>query len=267
MSLPWFYVIPIWMAFFIILIFLLGCLEVSYRIGLSQARREHDRRGDVVLTAMLVMLGLILAFTYNYTVSRSDKRKAAVVAVANALGTAFARADLLDAAHREKIQLALYHYAQTLIVEDSEFRSNLDETVERILEKQAAIWPAVSEAVKSHESLGPYEMSMIYATNEVLDAFGTRFAAAMDRLPTAIHLVLLFIAGVSLSVAGYSAGRTDSLGRWRMTSLILVLPSVMFTIMDFYRPGSGFVQTSTQGYTLLLEDMERSLITVLPTSG
>jgi hypothetical protein len=43
---------------------------------------------------MLALLGLLLAFTYSFSLSRADMRKQAVINEANAIGTAFLRADL-----------------------------------------------------------------------------------------------------------------------------------------------------------------------------
>jgi hypothetical protein len=265
MSLPWFYTVPIWLDALIILGFLFICLEASYRIGLAKNRQgkggEAERRDSVVLSAMLGMLALILAFTYSFTVSRSDKRKAAVLWEINAIGTAFARADLLDEPHRGNIRSVLLDYTRTLpIGYNGPIRTNeIARTVEVMTQAQALIWPATRKMVADSQPPGPLEISVVQSINDVLDAWNARFQAAMDRLPTAIHLMLLFVVGASLSVAGFSAGRTDSLRRWRASALILVLFGIMITIMDFDRPRSGFVRTGHQGYFLLIAEMEVAL--------
>ena len=265
MDLPLFYVIPIWMVALIIFAVTYGSMEISFRVGLRKRRsgrgREQDSRGDTVLAAMLAMLGLMLAFTYSFTVSRSDIRKEALLAELNALGTAFARADLLEEPHRSHLKGRLLEFARALQIRDRDFRETetIRETLSQVDEAQAAIWPATRAMVEDRGSMGPQEVAMVQAVNEVMDAHTARIQAVFDRLPTAIHLMLLLIAGASLSVAGYSAGRADALRRWRMSALILVISAIMVVIIDFDRPGSGFVRTNLQGFRELVAEMEQDL--------
>ena len=53
---------------------------------------------DVLLTATLTLLGLIIGFTFSMAVSRYDQRKNYEEAEANAIGTEYVRAGLLPAA-------------------------------------------------------------------------------------------------------------------------------------------------------------------------
>lgn len=263
MSLPYFYIIPIWIVALTFFALLYGCLEISYRVGirkLSSGRgRKQDSRGDTVLAAMLAMLGLMLAFTYSFTVARSDNRKAAMLAELNALGTAFARADLLEEPYRSKLKGLLLDFTRAIQIDDEKFRysNEISDALDQMSKAQLPIWPATREMVKANGSMGPQQVSMVHAINEVMDTHTARIQAVFDRLPTAIHLMLLFIACASLSVAGYSAGRADSLRRWRMSALILVISVIMIVIIDFDRPGSGFVTTNLEGFRQLVSEMER----------
>src|SRR5215471_10833476 len=51
-----------------------------------------------ILPAVLTLLGLLVGFSFSMTVSRFDPRKNFEEAEANAIGTAYVRADLLAAA-------------------------------------------------------------------------------------------------------------------------------------------------------------------------
>ena len=95
-------------------------LEFGFRVGLK--RREHWKDADsgggaVVLTSMFAVMGLVLAFTYASGVSRFDARKDAVIKEANALGTAFHRADLVAEPGRSELKMVLLDYARTRIIE------------------------------------------------------------------------------------------------------------------------------------------------------
>lgn len=79
----WLYQQPAWVLGLILLLILLLFMEVGYRVGLRHGHvpkeTEKTLRGDVTLSAMLALLGLMLAFTYAFSLSRADLRKQAVV--------------------------------------------------------------------------------------------------------------------------------------------------------------------------------------------
>lgn len=83
-------------------------------------RHRHDK-GEVEglgtpQAAVLVLLGLVLAFMYAFVSNRAEARKAAVIAEANALGTAHLRADLLDEPFETGRKADLLAYARTRAV-------------------------------------------------------------------------------------------------------------------------------------------------------
>src|SRR3974390_2610588 len=78
-------------------------LLVSARIGaFFREKRErleveegHDL--DFIVTAVLTLLALIIGFSFSMAIERYDQRKNYEEAEANAIGTEFARPDLLPA--------------------------------------------------------------------------------------------------------------------------------------------------------------------------
>src|SRR5499425_255066 len=78
----------------------LVALWLSFLVGTVLRKRRSDmgeeERGDysVLLSAMLTLLGLIVAFTFSMAGTRYDQRKNLEEAEANAIGTEFVRADL-----------------------------------------------------------------------------------------------------------------------------------------------------------------------------
>src|SRR3989304_2844236 len=89
------YQMPTWVIGLLFVVVLLGALEAGYRIGRWRERTISEPLGkgevDLVLPSMYALLGLMLAFTYTFTLSRADLRKQAVIDEANAIGTAFLR--------------------------------------------------------------------------------------------------------------------------------------------------------------------------------
>ncbi|QQL44184.1 hypothetical protein [Sulfuriroseicoccus oceanibius] len=265
MQIPVIYEIPIVASGLLIVVILLGCAELSYRVGKWQYKRgkgsAQDSRGDSILSAMIGMLALVLAFTYSYTVTRADNRKHAVISQTNALGTAFDRAGLIDEPYRTRLRQQLLDYTAALEIraESMNTREKRAAKFEEISALEAKLWPTVEEFIAQSDSPGPLKVAVATSINDVLDSMNLRLHAGLDRLPTAILCMLLFIAAAALSVAGFSAGRANNLRRWRMTALILSIAAIMQTITDFDRPGSGFIRTNQSSFPRLEAEMRARL--------
>jgi len=71
----WQYQLPLWVVIFGFLIVLLVPMEVGIRLGMRHKSIPHvedEAHSDVAITAMLALLGLMLAFTYSFSMNRSD---------------------------------------------------------------------------------------------------------------------------------------------------------------------------------------------------
>ena len=166
--------------------------------------------------------------------SRFDSRKQAVLGEANALGTAFLRAGLAPEPSRSQLRKILRDYAQTrdVTIQKMESKDVMREIVKRSLETQSLLWPATENLVRSAKAPGPVEVAIIQSINEVIDVHGKRLAAASDRLPAVVLVLLVFIAGTAMFIIGFHAGRQGSLNRWRLALLSLVLAAVITVITD-----------------------------------
>src|SRR4051812_32759387 len=84
--------------------------------GWVAARRDpaaNEVREDfnVIQAATLTLLGLIIGFTFSMALNRYDQRKNLEEEEANAIGTAYLRADLLPTADAAKLRALLKQYA------------------------------------------------------------------------------------------------------------------------------------------------------------
>ena len=70
---------------------------------------------ETIITALYALLCFILAFTYNMSESRFEKRKTHIVEEANAIGTALLRCDLYEDSTRSVLRKDFYHYVQARI--------------------------------------------------------------------------------------------------------------------------------------------------------
>ncbi len=272
------YQISLWIVAFLFLLVLLIPMELGFRLGVRR-RRLHPKpdrevRSDVTLTAMLALLGLVLAFTYSFSMSRADLRKKALIAEVNALGTAFLRADLLDEPGRTDVRQRLYEYTKSRDVQPGAITTleEVQAVVERSKEIQSRIWPAVKAALRQQGDTDqqgdagqgggmtdPEKALLIASINDVLDSHTSRMAVFYDRLPTAVLLLLLLIAGISMGVAAYNSSLNGHQPRLRTTAFAFILASTMYIILDYDMMMRGFIQIDQSPLVELIDEMETGL--------
>ena len=257
------YNFPLWVPGIIFVILLAIALESGFRVGLKRRESWKDADsggGAVVLTSMFALMGLVIAFTYASGVSRYDARKDAVSNEANALGTAFLRADLVAEPGRTELKTILLEYARTRYIPPNSIRTNEARTavLQKTLQVQEKIWPATRRVV-AQGTPGPIESSLVAAINAVLDAHTIRLVAVFDKLPRVVMWMLVLICAASLGVAGYNAGIQGRMSRWRMTAFALVLSGLMIVILDFDRPNDGLVTVSQYSINSVIAHMEADL--------
>lgn len=264
-ELSFLYDIPLWLVVITFLIVLLLTLELGHQIGLKQ--REHwvekeTAGGKVVLTAMLGLLGLILSFTYLASVQRYEVRKHTAILEANSLATAFLRADLVAEPYSADLKKALLSYARTRVLTDNQKTKitpgQRNEYLQKSLNEQAQLWP-LTEKIIENSKPGPIEAALVTSINQVLDIHTTRLAAALDKLPTTVTLMMLFIAAAALGVAGFNAGIFGKMSRGRMTAFALVLTLIMFVIQDYDRPLEGMIKVPHDSLNFVILEMEAEL--------
>src|SRR5262245_7958565 len=86
-----------WIVFALLLVFLLGLSEFSWRIGLSAGSKKSgtDKDSGTVRSAVLALLGLLLGFSFALAGTRHEARRELLVEEANSIVTTGRRAQLL----------------------------------------------------------------------------------------------------------------------------------------------------------------------------
>jgi len=260
-ALLWSY--PIWVAGMVFFLTLFICLEVGYFCGRKRShiwRNAEAGGGSLVLSSMLALLGLLLAFTYSSGVNRHDARKQAVIAEANAIGTAFLRADLVAAPASQELQHMLLEYGQSRIVQDGRAVSEqiLRQRIQQALVLHKQMWQLTLHITEQGPK-GPLDALLVSAINSVIDYHEVRAAAILDRLPIALFVMLIMVGSACLVVAGFNAGLTGRVSRTRMYALVLVLAGVMLGILDYDRGRVGFIRVSQHALVNTVESMEAAL--------
>ena len=248
----------------VIILLLLLSLELGYIWGRRRVEAGKDKNssgGDAMLAATSSLLGLMLAFSFAAGVQRHEVRKQGVIDEANAIGTAFARFDLIGEPGRSNLQSILVEYARSRIAEFDGIATNEERTKKINLSNEliADLWPMTVEAVNQKQPSGPIEASIITAVNSMLDMSTARTAGVVDRLPPAVLSVLMVLALITLAAMGLNAGLGGRMSRGRVSVFAVTLALILTVIIDFDRSREGLITTSQKSLEKTVADMEAAL--------
>lgn len=260
------------MALPFIALLLLVVLPLSAVLGHGIGRRSRERTlsagrevdkvtGETSLSAVLALLGLLLAFSFNNALTLAQTRKLSLIDESAALGTAFLRADYLAEPGRTELKQAIYDYTQTRVVTDfNEFNSNRGvlEFLDRSLQAQAKLWPVTLEATADPVP-APIKTFVAGAVNEAIDAHLYRMQSFSVPVSELTHIMVLAAALTSLFLLGNRSGMMGRVLSWRTFVFSGFLWVLMLTVVDVKRATSGLIQTDQSPILVTLFDMEQGL--------
>ncbi|HEY9714118.1 MAG TPA: hypothetical protein V6C72_11645 [Chroococcales cyanobacterium] len=189
----------------------------------------------------------MLAFTFSMAASRFDARRLLVVDEANAIGTTYLRADLLDEAARSRVKNLLREY---VACRTQGFAGGKHEAFQEILAKsdtvQAELWKEASSLGLKRPNLPVYSL-FISTVNELIDIHSKRVEGSIyARVPISVWVVLIVVAALGMVATGYFCGLTGK-RQFAETVVMVVAFSIVFTlVVDLDRPQEGLVQESQQ---------------------
>jgi hypothetical protein len=220
---------------------LLVALWISARGGVRFASRTEPIREDfnIVVTATLTLLGLLIGFTLSMAVSRYDQRKIYEEEEANDIGTEYLRTQLLPDPTGENIRKLLRDYLDQRILSYSTRQSDkLAEIDASTSGLQTKLW----EGVREYALRNPSVLTALATSgmNDVINAQGYAEAAWLNRIPRAVWVLLTLISFFANVMVGLSLRKSRSRGL-----LIAVLPFIisiaLLLISDIDSPRGGLI--------------------------
>jgi hypothetical protein len=204
----------------------------------SPVKAGDQNEFNIVQSAALTLLGLIVAFSFSMAVTRYDQRKNLEEAEANAIGTEYVRTDLMPQNSAAATRDLLKQYLNRRI----QFYETTDKVrLETIAAETSALGADLWSSARSAAAAQPTALtSLLVASgmNDVLNAADFTTAAWLNRIPiTGWWLMFAIGAGCNITL-GFGARRFNSF-------LLLVLPLTIgvafFLIADIDSPRSGLV--------------------------
>lgn len=214
----------------------------------------EDLRADysVVLGATLTLLGLIIGFSFSMAIGRYDQRKLYEEAEANAMGTEYARADLLPEANGTRARELLRQYTDLRIrfyvTRDSSELMQIDADTARI---QSEMWLTVSRPALAQPN--QVVALAVGGMNDVINSQGYTLAAWRNRIPGSAWGLLFAIAIFCNALLGFGERRPNL---WLLMVLPLVTAIAFFMIADIDSPRQGTIHVVPQNLETLRAGMK-----------
>lgn len=228
-----------------LLALLLASLEAGFRLGCRGAAKADPSAGGqigAVQGALLGLLGLLLAFSFSAAGSRFMEKQDLIVQEANAIGTAYLRADLIEEPHRSALKGALRRYTEQRLEISADFRTRF--TPEALAETerlQGRMWVAAVAGVNDR----PDTMEVVLPPlNDVIDLHATRLAAGRKHLPGVVMGLLIASSALSLAVIGYGAGMGGRRRAVLTVSLSVLIGVALWITVDLDHPRGGLLRLS-----------------------
>jgi hypothetical protein len=255
---------PLWALGLGLLASLIAAREFGGWIARRQGADSKDEATEYgfIVSGVLVLLALLLGFTFGVALDRYETRRDLVVAEANAIGTAEMRVRLLDAPHAAKL-VALYRdYAQTRLRYGSATALAKPPLQQASAALRGRIQTETLTAVQPIRTT-PLAVLVVPAVNETLDIGAALEAADDARIPTSVIAVLVAYALISAGVLGTALAGAHRPHRAMTALLFLLLTLAIGMILDLDRPKRGTIQISQ----VPMERLVQGLVTAPPPAS
>ena len=218
--------------------------EIGFRLGsmTRSADEPFDRQVGLVQTSTAALVGFLIGFAFSGAASRFIDRQDIIVKEANALGTAYLRADTIAEPQRGDLKGALKEYtADRVALLSREGRDQVEPLLAKARGLHERMWKSAIDATRDN---APLMAVVLPPINEVIDLHSVHLAMARRHLPSPIMIVLLATAAIGVGMIGFGNGRVGR--RFSMLDTVYgaVLAAALWMTIDLDYPSIGIIRVS-----------------------
>lgn len=224
--------------------------EVGYRLGRFFAPR-HEKQADgigLITGAMMALLAFVLALTLSFANARFSERRQGTLAEANAIGTAWLRAEAIG--HPRGLAIAHlieeYNKARADFVKASINSETLAQATARTQALQTEIWGHMAALIR--EKPDTVSVALQAALNDMFDMTTAEAFAFHVKMPPQLFWLLLGLIALAMATLGFQFGVRGTPLRTLSFLLICVWTLVVVTILDLTATRLGSFRTTTVTY-------------------
>lgn len=235
---------------------MLTIIIAGYKLGLKKADAGADH--GTLLSSLLALLGLLLAFSFGMAGSRYDDRRNCIINESNAIGTAILRSGLYPDSLHQEFKKAFKHYidARISFLEAGRNEEHLSLALKNSTEAGNSLWEK-ARVQSFPESQRTATMLMIPALNEMLDSASLVNESFNITVPDSIVFLLLIFSAISSFFIGYNCGVKKGFDKLLITGFCALTCVVIYIIFDLDRPRRGLIDNNYQVH--LLKELKESL--------
>jgi len=230
--------------------------ELGFWLG-SQVRgadEPFDREVALVRASTAAVVAFLVGFAFSGAASRFTARGDVIVKEANALGTAYLRADVIAEPQRSELKAALREYtADRVQLLSGERRHQIEPLLAKASGLHDRMWRSV---IKATQDNAPLMAIALPPVNEIIDLHSTHLSMARRHLPVPLMAALLGTAAVGVGLMGFGNGRVGR--RFSLLDSVygVVLAVALWMTIDLDYPGIGTIGLSNRSFVEILAAMK-----------
>ncbi|MEZ5900486.1 MAG: hypothetical protein R3D51_13460 [Hyphomicrobiaceae bacterium] len=228
---------------------------VAHLLGYILGRREREVRGTgdaegvgLIVGGILGLLAFVLALTLSFANTRFAERRQATLAEANAIGTAWLRAQAIDDPRGQEIAKLLEDYiaVRKQFLQAPRVSAELEDINARTSALQTQMWGHA--AALSRQRPDPIIAALMSSLNDTFDLATDERFAHEARVPPQVFWLLIGLAIISISAVGYQLGLKGQTIYLLSGILTAVWTIVIVVILDVSAPRLGSIRTGVTVY-------------------
>ena len=220
--------------------------EIGFWLGslTRSADEPFDRQVGLIRTSTAALVAFLIGFAFSGAASRFIDRLDIIVKEANALGTAYLRADTIAEPQRGELKATLKEYTTDRVTLLSrEGRNQIEPLLAKVSGLQERMWRSAIKGTQDNALLMAIVLPPI---NAIIDLHSTHLAMARRHLPIPIMTALLGTAAIGVGMLGFGNGRVGR--RFSVLDSVygVVLAVALWMTIDLDYPGIGMIGVSNR---------------------
>jgi hypothetical protein len=230
--------------------------ELGFWLGslIRSADEPFDRQVALVRASTAALVAFLIGFAFSGAASRFIERLDIIVKEANALGTAYLRADTIAEPQRGELKAALREYtADRVQLLSGEKRDQIEPLLAKVSGLHGRMWRS---AITATQDNAPLMAVVLPPINEVIDLHSTHLAMARRHLPPPLMAALLGTAAIGVGLLGFGNGRAGR--RFSLLDSVYgaVLAVALWMTIDLDYPGIGIIGLNNRNLVETLAAMK-----------
>jgi hypothetical protein len=237
----------------ILLFLMLIAIWIGFKTGINKEKANSNDSN--ILSSLLGLYALLLAFTFGMSGTRYENRKANLIEEANCIGTAILRADIYPDSIKKEFKADFKSYVNSRIAyfKSKKEEGRINASIKQTGELSTKLWNRASFYAKDKDYFIQSNM-MLPALNEMFDINSKTNTVYNSSVPESIIYLLLIFSVIISFYLGYTSGFEKKLEKIYLFGFCILTCVVIYITLDLDRPRRGLIDLENE--IVLLEELK-----------